>query len=359
MNDDYLWDGCGEPDPEIRQLEDSLSRFRQKAGRIPEFPRAPSSNRVSVLLSPRRLPIWIGAAAAVTICVTTWLYWRQLKPPAPAQPGWDVASVEGAPRVDKKKISKSDKWAKLSVGEVLETDGQSRATISMDEMGEVQIDPDTRVRLLGAASSHQRLALDRGTIHATIWASPGDFGVDTPSATAVDLGCAYTLQVDDAGTGVLRTTMGWVGFQSDGRDSFIPAGAVCATRKGIGPGTPFYEDSSAAFRAALTSLDFEARTADQRSSELSTILAESRKRDALTLWHLLSRVSDADRGRVYNRLATLVPPPAKVTRDGVLHLDQQMLDLWWSELGFGDISLWRTYERGWSTPKSGSSSTAK
>jgi hypothetical protein len=43
----------------------------------------------------------------------------------------------------------------------------------------------------------------------------------------------------------------------------------------------------------------------------------------------------------------LAPPPADVTRDGILRLDRNMLDSWWNSLGYGDVSLWRTYERDW------------
>jgi hypothetical protein len=157
----------------------------------------------------------------------------------------------------------------------------------------------------------------------------------------------FTLHVDDSGAGLLRTTMGWVGFRLNGRESFIPAGAVCATRPKIGPGTPYAEDAAASFRDALTKFDFAATTPQERSALLGTILAGARKDDALTLWHLLSRVSDADRPSVYDRLAALTPPPADVTRDGILRLDRNMLDSWWNSLGYGDVSLWRTYERDW------------
>src|SRR6266513_777161 len=67
-----------------------------------------------------------------------------------------------------------------------------------------------------------------------------------------DLGCVYTLHVDDSGAGLLRTTMGWVGFKLNGQESFIPAGAVCKTRPKIGPGTPYMEDAPASFLDALS-----------------------------------------------------------------------------------------------------------
>jgi hypothetical protein len=194
----------------------------------------------------------------------------------------------------------------------------------------------------------KRLSLERGTIHAVIWAPPGEFVVDTPSAVAVDLGCVYTLHVDDSGAGLLRTTMGWVGFKLNGHESFIPAGAICQTRPKTGPGTPYMEDASESFRDALSRFDFESHTPAERNPLLGILLVDARKNDALTLWHLLSRVSDADRPGLYDRLASLAPPPEGVTREGILRLDRQMLDAWWSSFGFGDIHLWRTYERDWS-----------
>jgi hypothetical protein len=164
----------------------------------------------------------------------------------------------------------------------------------------------------------------------------------------VDLGCAYTLHVDDSGDGLIRTSMGWVGFKLNGHESLIPAGAACATRPKVGPGTPYFEDASAEFQAALARFDFEDNTPRQRADDLTIVLGASRTRDALTLWHLLSRVELEQRVLVFDRLRALAPPPPGVTREGILRLDQPMLDLWWNELGLDDISVWRYWERSWS-----------
>lgn len=37
MNNDYLWDGSGEPDPDIQRLENTLTKFRHQ-GQALEFP---------------------------------------------------------------------------------------------------------------------------------------------------------------------------------------------------------------------------------------------------------------------------------------------------------------------------------
>ena len=158
---------------------------------------------------------------------------------------------------------------------------------------------------------------------ARIWAPPRLFFVDTPSAVAADLGCAYTLEVDDRGASLLRVTLGWVALELKDRESMVPAGAACETRPGVGPGTPYFEDASPAFREALEKIDFE-----NDAAALTSLLDQARLRDTLTLWHLLARVDGNDRVRVYEKMTAFVPPPPGVTREGVLQLDQQMLESW-------------------------------
>ena len=354
MKDDYLWDGSGEPDPEVQKLEAALGRYRHNQ------PPPAFEQLVAVAAKPAwwyrfGWPPLRFAAFAGTLLLTvaaSYVLSRGL-PHASSGPAWDVTALAGKPSVgwltfDSHTIEAGTGLQKLKVGQTLVTDGSSRASITFDDTGRVDVDPESRLRLVSNDPERKQLSLDRGTIHAVIWAPPGQFAVATPSAVAVDLGCVYTLHVDDSGAGLVRTTTGWVGFKSNNRESFIPAGAVCATRPRIGPGTPYFEDASASFRDALSKFDFDsAPTPAERDTLLRTLLAEAREQDALTLWHLLSRVSDARRADVYDRLAALAPPPGSVSRDGILRLDQRMLDIWWNALGYGDIGLWRMYENNW------------
>ena len=57
--------------------------------------------------------------------------------------------------------------------------------------------------------------------------------------------------MNDAGDGLLKVSLGWVAFQYGDHESFIPAGAECATRNRTGPAIPYYADSSDGFRDAL------------------------------------------------------------------------------------------------------------
>ena len=347
-SNEYLWDGSGVPDPEIQKLEALLGEFRHNRP-APVFPEIVPSKRWTFFPQRVRLFPALSATAAVLLAIAAIMFLTHGTKPLPTgRAGWDVSRLTGTPRIGSTAIRANERPSRLGVGQVLETDDQSRASLHSEDIGQIEMEPSSRLRLLTMGKGLKRIALDRGTIHAFIWAPPGLFIVDTPSAMTVDLGCAYTLQVDDSGSGLVRTSLGWVGFKLNGHESFIPAGAACATRPKVGPGTPYFEDASAEFRAALMRFDFEDSTPQQRAADLGIVLAQSRERDALTLWHLLARVDDAQRVLVYERLGQIAPPPVGVTREGILRLDQPMLDLWWNALGFDDISVWRHWERSWS-----------
>ncbi len=308
------------PDSLWREIELALDRDVCK---VP----VRSSSRFIPFLSRPRFAFAAVALIGLVVAVAALLMNHT---PTPADASWDVARMGGAPRIGSVLIS--DK-AKLGVGQWLETDPNSRAQIKVSDIGQVEIDPNTRVRLLETKPTEHRLELERGRLSARISAPPKLFFVNTPSGVAEDLGCAYTLEVDDAGNSLLRVTTGWVALQLKDRESVVPAGAACATRPGIGPGTPYFEDAPASFRAALTKVDFETGTTDI-SQSVFALLGGARVRDTITLWHLLARVNGNDRVLVYERMAELVPPPQGVTREGVLALDQRMLDAWKDKLKF-------------------------
>ena len=274
-----------------------------------------------------RMAVAAGLLVVFSIGVL-WLYTsRQGSDPGHTGPGkswWLVTALGGTPKIGSENISSR---GSLSIGEWLETDEKSRAQIAVGTIGTVEIDENTRVRLLETQPTEHRLELARGRMSAQIWAPPRLFFVDTPSAVAADLGCAYTLSVDDKGDGRLSVTSGWVALQAKERESLVPAGASCETQLGTGPGTPYFDDSTPEFQLALNKIDFNKDPAI-RILALDSMLSNSRPRDSLTLWHLLARVNEDERVRVYEKMESLVPPPAGVTRDGVLKLDQKMLEQW-------------------------------
>lgn len=234
---------------------------------------------------------------------------------------WEVARLEGAPLIGDSPIT--DK-GRIAVGEWLETNSTSRAEITVGEIGHVEVAPNSRIQLVDASENEHRLQLAVGKMHARIYAPPRIFFVQTPTAEAIDLGCEYTLDVDEAGISILRVQSGWVAFVCNGRESLVPEGARSITRKGFAPGTPYFESASEAFKQAINRFDFE----KGGNRELAIVIKEATAKDTLTLWHLLARVGKAERVRLYDRMVSFVPLPDDVTRAGILRLDKEMLRLW-------------------------------
>ena len=267
----------------------------------------------------RRNWYWLPLAAAAVFALV--LIARTVE----KEPAWDVTKLAGQPTLGTARLTAS---GRLRVGDWLLTDDSSRALVAVGEIGELEVKPGTRLQLVAARADDHRLALARGAIDATVDAVPRLFFVETPAGTAIDLGCAYSLETDSLGSGRLHVTRGEVEFATGSRSSRVPLGAILQTRPVIGPGIPYVEDAPAPLVRALTTFDFEKGGARAARN----VLALARAQDALSLWHLLQRVDPTLRATVYDRLAALVPPPSGVTRSRAIALDSRTLENYWTKI---------------------------
>lgn len=307
---DYLWDGSGPVDPEVKRLEDLLGQFRAAS---------PTSPLPAVKVRPIAIWIMIPLAAAATLLIA--IMGSRDVTVAP-QVSWTIERIAGAPTVNSDRLE-SD--GVVTAGVWIQTDDSSAAVVQVGKIGKVQIEPNSRVQLVSTSPTNNRLSLVSGTLQATVWAPPRLFFVETPSATAIDLGCAYTLSVDDDGRARLCVTSGWVALEKSGHEEVVvPSGAVCETRPEHGPGTPYFGGASDEFRQALARFDFEGASTE----DLETVLRESNMCELFTLWQLLPSVLGEHRGMIFDRMAQIMPLPTGVTREGVLALDSHMLEIW-------------------------------
>lgn len=332
MIDQYLWDKRGVADAETEELERLLHRF---ASAPPDASWRPPAARSRPAITRR----WIAVAASLVVACSAAL-WRTSHIAEP----WPVRALEGTPTAAAHAVTGA---GRLAVGDWLETDATSRATLAVSTIGRVDVEPQTRLQLAESREGTHRLSLIRGRVRATIWAPPGQFIIDTPGARAVDLGCIYSLQTAADGTGVLEVEAGWVALAHEGREVFIPAGARVLTRAHAGPGTPHRSDAPADLIAALSALDFDAFSPGARRAALGRVLHLARRDDAVSLWHLLASREPSERGLAYDALARLVPPPPGVSREGIVAGTRTMRDAWWDRFELGDAATWREWQRRW------------
>ena len=323
MNEPYLWDRSGTPDPEISQLEEMLASLRM-AESTPDFHPLPQLSLVArcTAFLLRHWMVPVAAASAAAVLFATWL---AMSPPAISSSDWEARAVSGASELAGKKL----KVQQLLPGQWLATDKNSTVHLRAGTIGEIEIAGDSLVSLAEVRQDRQRLSLRHGFIHARISAPPGLFIVDMPAARATDLGCEYSLKIARDGSGELRVFTGWVDLSYIYKQSLVPAGAAARIAADGTLSPPYFEDATEEFKQALLDFSFGESGSERHREALETLLRHSRQRDALTLISLFPRADIEERLKIFDRLNQLVPAPSSITRQNARDWEINSMNDWW------------------------------
>ncbi|MDQ3019684.1 MAG: FecR domain-containing protein [Bacteroidota bacterium] len=235
---------------------------------------------------------------------------------------WKVANVQGSPLIGDVSMQGVDS---IKEGQSITTNDSSRAELIIADLGKVLIEPNSKVIFLKSSEGNNRIMVEYGTIDADMNSKQKTFFVEMPSAVASDLNGEYTLTIDSTGDGVVYVKSGKVQIQSgNNREAIVPAGNLVITRKDLGVGTPFNENSSAKFKNALFNLDF----GKCGGACVSTLLNSAKMSDAVTLVNLIDKVDNEYKDEVYTRVAKFVAPPRHVETDSIPFLDEEELNEW-------------------------------
>lgn len=247
---------------------------------------------------------------------------------------WEVKKISGYPAIESKILTDE---GVIKIGERLFTDSESRARMKIGTIGEIDIDPGSEIQIVETDLSEHILILSKGKISARTWAVPKLFVIKTPSAVVKDLGCIYYLSVSENSLTTLNVKSGWVMMEYKNKKSLLPEGTSCYSDISKGVGTPFSNDASFSFKESLYKLDFE----NGDAAELERVLFESNKGDLISLFHLLKHFDEGSRAKIYDRISSLYRIPQRITREGIIKGDLDMMGRLWVELGVGRISMYQ------------------
>jgi hypothetical protein len=355
MDDEYLWSKRGTPDAEVERFEKLLARYRfddqarpwivpadagtkarlasasREADGVVLPPIAPSDRprpeaivpgasrgaaRPARHSAPRPRWVLLALAAAVLVALALGLWNRDSRSvgpeSSPAQRGYRLVGIPGRDRV--------------RAGEEVVTGDGGGATLEIGGLGSVELRPRTSLRIEASEPEEHRFYLDRGAVHAKIFASPRRFQIGTPAGRSIDLGCEYTLVVGDDGLSRLTVLNGQVAFEFDGREVYVPAGATCISMFGRGPSAPVFDDAPPEFKRALAAVE----SGSPPPAEALARLLACDQEEALSVWHLFdSDTTPAEiRRALYGRLSRIFAKPQGVTEAGLLAGDRAMREAW-------------------------------
>lgn len=234
---------------------------------------------------------------------------------------WKVSNLQGNPLIGDVAMSGNDS---IREGQFIQTNNVSRAELVVANIGRIIIEPNTKVYFVKGSDGNNRINVEYGTINADMNSNGKTFFVEMPSAVATDNGGKYTMTIDSLGDGYVFVKSGKVDVESPNRAAIVPAGNIVLTKKNIGVGTPFNENSSPKFRNALFSYDF-----GKCNDACVTVLLNAAKiSDAVTLVNLMPNVDKEYSDKVYSKLANFVPPPSNIHSDSIPFIDEKKLNEW-------------------------------
>ena len=234
---------------------------------------------------------------------------------------WKVSNIQGNSLIGNSVMSGNDS---IKEGEWIQTNNDSRAELIVANIGKVIIEPNSKVVFVKGADGNNRIMVEYGTINTVMNPNSRSFFVEMPSAVATDNGGSYTMTVDSTGDGLVYVRSGKVEIASPKRDAIIPAGSLVLTKKDVGVGTPFAENSSAKFKNALFNYDF----GNCNDACVKTLLNNAKMGDAVTLVNLIPNVNKEYSDQVYTKLAGFVPPPRTVSADSIPYINEEEINQW-------------------------------
>ena len=307
---DPLLDGTGD-DPELAKLEATLSVFAHDAP-LRELP----ARTAPVRRRRWELPaIGLVVAAAATVAFL-WFGASRAHPGCTGSAGFSFALSAGSATCGGTVVASA---GTLPVGGWLETRADAVAAVKVANIGELTVFGDSKLRLVATGSATERLELARGHVRAKVTAPPRLFVVDTPAASAVDLGCQYDLVVDARGATHLQVTVGAVSLEGHHGLAYVPATFEVDMTPGH-HGTPVSITATPELREAVARFD--------AGGPVAAMIAAAAMPDRVTLWNAIIDTTGADRAALVAKLEQLAPLPDPALRDKVLAGDADAMDIW-------------------------------
>lgn len=247
-------------------------------------------------------------------------------PDATAFAYWHVTKVKGTPVINDgaKSIASFDS---LKAGDWIETDDSSKAIITIAGLGEITVEPKSKVKILNSEKGEHKVLLEYGTINTNFSQKSEKFSIETKNSIAWDnnpKGTAYTFSVDNKGDGMILVKDGSVLLESRGKESVVPAGKICLVQASVGPGTPFSVNASAEFRNALYTYDFE----PSNTNAIYNVINTANNSDMISLINLIPRVNDDMKEQIYSKVSGVVAPPTYIIKDSLRYFDCEKLGEW-------------------------------
>lgn len=241
---------------------------------------------------------WLASAAVILLIVSVSLMNTSRKGGFSVEEmsNWKLVSLKGGAFING---VKSDK---VNVGDWIQTDSVSSVVLKIANVGDVSIEPNTKVRFIQSDNDVSKIEVMYGTVN-TSTSQADKFILQSSNMKVQDKGGSYSFKVDDKGNGVIYVNNGIANVVSDNKSAVVTDGKFCYYKPEYGVGTPFRKDSKPEFQNALYQYNFN----NGGVNSVYYAMANAMPEDYASLINLIPRVDDKTKYLVLNKLGKLAP----------------------------------------------------
>lgn len=237
---------------------------------------------------------------------------------------WKVRTITGKVLVNGQ-LNISERWEE---NESLVTDSFSKAVVNVPGTARIEVNSNSFLILQKAKDKQNRIKISKGKLRVINNSLMPYLSIEADHSVIHDRGGTFEIAINDNTTTSVEVEYGYLEIEQKGRNYFIDKGYTCDIRQNYHPGTPYRIDASEELKNEVRKFDYE----NGGDNSVQQIISLSTESDMLTLLSLIERVSSSYRSILFSKIAAYFPPPAKVTLEGIIKLDRDMLEQWWFEI---------------------------
>ena len=217
---------------------------------------------------------------------------------------------------------------KIAQGESLFTENNSKASIHIPKIGNVEVNENSLIVLKKAKDGDNIIILRQGSINVTNTSNMPDFSIELKNYIVIDRGGEFSISIDEDSNIKIFVRFGFAEINNGEETIYLDEGYICEIRTGVGIGSPYRDDASEQLKEEIKNFDYQ----NGGEKSLNKIVELATEKDMLTLLALIPNSSQMGRQILFQAITNKFPPPESVTRMGIIKSDSQMLYLWWQEI---------------------------
>jgi hypothetical protein len=239
---------------------------------------------------------------------------------------WKVTSLNGNISINNNNV----KQLNVNQGDRINTEVNSSAKIIIPMEGEISLGKNSSILITETKQTTNSIVFNSGSISFTPISDNPNFEVVYNDLIVNGMNGTFSMQIDSIGQCIIEVEKNKIEVIKKKDRLKLSKNYFCIIQSNNVIMFPFHNKTNEEFRNELYRLSININDIGL----LSSVLLKARETDALTLLRILELSMKGNREMIYQKLANFFPPPVKVSREGIINGDVEMLKLWWNDISW-------------------------